>query len=70
MKNNKTEKFNKMSDADLLKEIKSINLTILNLRIDIANRKTKGIHKISQLKKDIARINTVVTARKGETNER
>lgn len=70
MKNNKTEKFNKMSDADLLKEIKSINLTILNLRIDIANRKTKGIHRISQLKKDIARINTVITARKGETNER
>ena len=70
MKNNKTEKFSKMTDANLLKEIKSINLTILNLRIDIANRKTKGIHRINQLKKDIARINTVITARKGETNER
>jgi len=70
MKNNKTEKFSKMTDANLLKEIKSINLTILNLRIDIANRKTKGIHRISQLKKDIARINTVISAQKGETNER
>lgn len=69
MKNKKIEKFSKMSNKDLIKEIKNINLTILNLRIDIANRKTKGIHRISQLRKDVARINTIITAREGDFNE-
>jgi ribosomal protein L29 len=69
MKNKKIEKFNKMGNEDLIKEIRNINLTILNQRIDIANHKTKGIHRISQLRKDIARINTIISAREGATND-
>jgi ribosomal protein L29 len=69
MKNKKIEKFNKINNSDLVKEVKSINLAILNQRIDIANRKTKGIHRISELKKDIARINTIISAGKGKVNE-
>lgn len=68
MNSSKFEKINIMKDADLAKEINSLNIAILNQRIDIANRKTKGMHKISQFRKDIARINTVISSRKGESN--
>jgi len=69
MKNKTLEKYIKMSDAQLVKELKSIKLSILNQRIDIANHKNKGIHKISEFKKDIARINTVFSLNRGDRNE-
>lgn len=67
--NKKSEKFNKMKESELLKEVSNLQLSIMRQRIDIANHKTKGIHKISEMKKDIARINTLLTQRAGDKNE-
>lgn len=62
------KKLQTMKEAELVKEIAAMQLEILHLHIDIANRKTKGIHKISQLRADIARANTILSARAKEKN--
>lgn len=67
-KNQNWKKLSAMSDVELKKEISTMQSGILNLRIDIANRKTKGIHRISQLRADIARSKTILSARIGEKN--
>lgn len=63
MSKERIEKLKSMKPADLEKERKVLVASILGLRVDIANRKTKGIHRIKQMKHDIARINTIVTMR-------
>ena len=62
------KKFLALKDSDLQKEISVMQLSILNLRIDIANHKTKGIHKIAQIKSDIARAKTILNGRLKENN--
>lgn len=67
----KTESYKKlksMKEVELKKEIALMQETILNLRIDIANRKTKGIHKISQLRAGIARAMTILNQKTEEKN--
>ena len=67
------EKFKKLqtlSDSDLSKEISVMENSVLNLRIDIANRKTKGVHNIAQTKNDIARAKTIQSLRLKENNVR
>ena len=60
------KKWQGMKDADLEKEIQNLQKEILLCRIDIANRKTKGIRRIRKHKRDIARIKTVISQRKGQ----
>ncbi len=67
MSKERIEKIKTMKVADLEKERYSLVGQILALRVDIANRKTKGIHKIKLMKRDVARINTTLAMRK-ETN--
>jgi ribosomal protein L29 len=69
MAKEKIKKFEAMKIEELKKELSTLRANILTMRIDIANRKTKGIHKISQTKKDIARIKTIISAKERENNE-
>ncbi|MCX6810820.1 MAG: 50S ribosomal protein L29 [Candidatus Berkelbacteria bacterium] len=64
MSRERIEKLKNMKPAELEKERGVLVAHILALRVDIANHKTKGIHKIKQMKRDIARINTIATMRK------
>lgn len=64
MSKERIEKIKAMKSADLEKERGVLVAQILGLRVDIANHKTKGIHRIKQMKRDIARINTQLTVRK------
>ncbi|PIU24379.1 50S ribosomal protein L29 [Candidatus Berkelbacteria bacterium CG08_land_8_20_14_0_20_39_8] len=57
----RVNKIKSMKKADLQKERVTLIEQIFSLRVDIANHKTKGIHKIKQYKHDIARINTQLT---------
>jgi len=69
MTKEKVKKYIAMKDAELLKELDTLRASVLTMRIDIANRKTKGIHKIKQTKKDIARIMTIISAKEKDNNE-
>jgi ribosomal protein L29 len=64
MQKERIAKIKAMKNADLEKERGVLVAGILALRVDIANHKTKGIHKIKQMKRDIARINTLLHMRK------
>jgi len=64
MSKERINKIKAMKPAELEKERGVLVAGILGLRVDIANHKTKGIHKIKQMKRDIARINTIATMRK------
>lgn len=69
MNKDKMKKWKTAKDSELQKELDALQNEILILRIDIANRKTKGIHRIRRLKKDIARIKTIISAREEENND-
>lgn len=58
-----------MKESELSKEIDKMQLEVLNLHIGIANRKTKGVHQISQLRADIARAKTIIRSRAKEQND-
>ncbi|MEI6144054.1 MAG: 50S ribosomal protein L29 [Candidatus Berkelbacteria bacterium] len=64
MQKERIQKIMAMKVADLEKERGVLVAGILGLRVDIANHKTGGIHKIKQMKRDIARINTALAMRK------
>lgn len=63
MNKDKLKKWQGQKDQELQKEIDNLQHEILISRIDIANRKTKGIQRIRQLRRDIARIKTILTTR-------
>lgn len=69
MKSERIEKIKTMKLAELEKERGALVGQIFALRVDIANHKTGGIHKIKQMKRDIARINTQLTTSR-ENNDR
>lgn len=67
-----TERINKLKslkESDLLKERQSLALEILSLRVDVANHKTKNIHKFKIARRDIARINTILAEKKDQNAE-
>jgi len=64
------KKYLAMKDSELKKEVANLEGNILGARIEIANRKTKGIHRINNMKKNIARIKTVISRRLKEQNEK
>jgi ribosomal protein L29 len=62
------KKLNSMKESDLIKERQTLNTSILALRTDIANHKTKGIHRFKSMRRDIARINTILNATRGQND--
>lgn len=64
MSKERINKIKAMKQPELEKERGALVTSILALRVDIANHKTKGIHKIKQMKRDVARINTFLAEEK------
>ena len=59
----KSEEVNAMSDAQLKNSLEENHQELFNLRFQIATRKIKNHQRISQVKKDIARIKTALRER-------
>jgi len=68
MKKNKDKILNwqGQKEAELIKEIDNLHSEILASRLDIVNRKTKGVHRIRRLRRDIARIKTIMAFKNKE----
>lgn len=62
----KINKIREMSSPELEKEIKELKQELFKLRFSLATNGLDNPKKIGQVKKDIARINTVLTERKIE----
>jgi ribosomal protein L29 len=60
----KVEELKKISDADLLIKLDEIKLEIENKRLAIQNNTFKDTSILSKLRKDTARINTILNERK------
>ena len=68
MSKERVQKLMSMKESDLLKERQTLRSQILALRTDVANHKTKGIHKFKVMRRDIARIETILAGK--ENNDR
>ena len=62
----KINKIREMSLPELEKELKELKQELFKLRFSLATNGLDNPKKISQVKKDIARINTILTERKIE----
>ena len=60
----KNKKLNEMSSPELEKELSELKSELFKLRFSLATNGLDNPKKISQVKKDIARVNTVLTERK------
>ena len=60
----KVEELKKLSDADLSEKRDEIKLEIENKRLAIQNNTFKDTSILSKLRKDTARINTILNERK------
>ena len=60
----KVEELKKLSDADLSVKLDEIKLEIENKRLAIQNNTFKDTSILSKLRKDTARINTILNERK------
>jgi large subunit ribosomal protein L29 len=60
----KVDELKKLSDADLLVKLDEIKLEIENKRLAIQNNTFKDTSILSKLRKDTARINTILNERK------
>ena len=60
----KINKIREMSSPDLEKELVDLKSELFKLRFSLATNGLDNPKKISQVKKDIARVNTVLTERK------
>ena len=60
----KINKIKEMSSPDLEKELVDLKSELFKLRFSLATNGLDNPKKISQVKKDIARVNTVLTERK------
>ena len=60
----KINKIREMSSPDLEKEVVDLKSELFKLRFSLATNGLDNPKKISQVKKDIARVNTVLTERK------
>jgi large subunit ribosomal protein L29 len=59
--NKNMEKYSKMSKEDLLKELKDLKQELFKLRFGLAMNGLDNPNKIKETKKNIARVNTVLT---------
>ena len=60
----KIDKINEMSSPELEKELSELKSELFKLRFSLATNGLENPMKIKEVKKDIARINTVLTQRK------
>ena len=62
----KINKIREMSSEDLEKELSELKNELFKLKFSLATNGLDNPKKINQVKKDIARINTILTERKIE----
>lgn len=60
----KINKIKEMSSPELEKELGELKTELFKLKFSLATKSLKNTAKIGDVKKDIARINTVLTERK------
>ena len=65
----KINKINEMSSPELEKELSELKTELFKLRFSLATNGLDNPLKIKEVKKDIARINTVLTQRKLAENK-
>ena len=65
----KASKIREMSSADLEKELGELKQELFKLRFSLATNGLDNPKKIKEVKKDIARINTIMTERKLQENK-
>lgn len=63
MKSNKINEYKNMTVEDLQKELKSLKSELFKLRFQHALNGLDNPKKITQVKKNIARVNTVITSK-------
>jgi large subunit ribosomal protein L29 len=66
----KIEKIREMSSPDLEKELGELKNELFKLRFSLATNGLDNPNKIKEVKKDIARIKTVLTQRELEENKK
>lgn len=64
MKNNKLNEYKKMDEAALTAELKELKQELFKLRFSHAMNGLDNPHKIVDTKKNIARVNTILTMKK------
>ena len=60
----KINKIREMSSADLEKELSELKTELFKLKFSLATNGLENPMKIKEVKKDIARVNTILTERK------
>ena len=65
----KIDKIKEMSSPELEKELSELKTELFKLRFSLATNGLENQMKIKEVKKDIARINTVLTERKLAENK-
>ena len=65
----KIDKINEMSSPELEKELSELKSELFKLRFSLATNGLDNPMKIKEVKKDIARINTVLTQRQLAENK-
>ena len=65
----KANKIREMSSQDLEKELGELKQELFKLRFSLATNGLDNPKKIQEVKKDIARINTIMTERKLQENK-
>ncbi len=66
----KISKIREMSSPDLEKELGELKQELFKLRFSLATNGLDNPKKIKEVKKDIARVNTILTERKLAINEK
>ena len=66
----KISKIREMSSLDLEKELSELKTELFKLRFSLATNGLDNPMKIKEIKKDIARINTILTERKLEESKK
>jgi large subunit ribosomal protein L29 len=64
----KAEKLRELNDAELDKKDEELCKQLLNLRFQLGTKQIENPNKIREVKRDIARVRTVLRARHGETS--
>ena len=66
----KINKIREMSSADLEKELGELKTELFKLKFSLATNGLENPIKIKEVKKDIARVNTILTERKIAENKK
>ena len=56
----KANEVRKLSSADLEKKLTELKKDLFNLRLQLATNQLENTNKITEVKRDIARVNTVI----------